>query len=305
MKGQWYPGHMARTNRVIRDLLRVVDVVIEVVDARVPASSRNPDVDTLVGTKPRIIAMNKADLAAVKDTARWAAFFGRQGHQVVVISATEGRGVKELTAAVRGSGKAKAAARARRAMILGTPNVGKSSLINRLAGRARARTGAMPGVTRGPQWVRVGSSFELLDLPGTLPPRAGDPDVVYRLAATGALEVGAFDQVEVAIRLIGDLFREGGEALRERYGIEGEEPQTALAEMAMGRGLLKVGGQPDLERAAQVLLAEFRDGRLGHLTLDPLPVEPGGSSGPGHSGTGSSGPAKGRPPKQESPPSEA
>ncbi len=295
MKGQWYPGHMARTNRVIRELLRVVDVVIEVVDARVPASSRNPGIDALVGGKPRIIAMNKADLAADRDTARWAAFFGRQGHRVVVISATGGRGVKDLVAAVKASGKAKAAGRARRAMILGTPNVGKSSLINRLAGRARAKTGAMPGVTRGPQWVRVGASFELLDLPGTLPPRIGDPDVAYRLAATGVLETGSFDQVEVAMRLIGDLLREGGATLEERYGISGDEPQTALAAMASGRGLLKAGGQPDLERAAQVLLAEFRDGRLGRFTLDPLSAEPRSPSGS----------AKGHPPKQESRPPKA
>lgn len=286
---------MARTNRVIREMLRVVDVVIEVVDARVPASSRNPDLDALVGQKPRIIAINKADLAADEDTARWAAFFGRRGYRVVIISATEGRGIRALTAAVRASAKTKAAGRARRAMILGTPNVGKSSLINRLAGRARARTGALPGVTRGPQWVRVGSSFELLDLPGTLPPRVGDQEVVYRLAATGALEAGAYDQVQVAQGLITELRRESKGVLVERYGIVDGDSQTALAQVAVSRGLLKAGGQPDFDRAAQVLLAEFRSGRLGRFTLDPVPEAAASGGRPVR-------PPKGLSRKQESPP---
>ncbi len=272
MKGQWYPGHMARTKRVVKDLLKHVDVVIEVIDARVPASSRNPDVDALVGGKRRIIAMNKADLAAVAETARWSAFFARQGHQAVVLTATEGKGIHELAAAVQASAGARAGGRARRAMLLGIPNVGKSSLINRLVRRAKTRTGALPGVTRGQQWVRVGSAFELLDLPGTLPPRLNDPDVVFRLAVTGALEAGAFDEVEAARKLIEYLQSERPEVLQERYGVAPGSPQGVLDGIAAARGLLRAGGgTPDATRAAQVVLSEFRSGRLGRFTLDPAP----------------------------------
>lgn len=272
MKGQWYPGHMARTNRVVKELLKHVDVVIEVIDARVPASSRNPDVDALVGAKHRIIAMNKADLAEVTQTARWSAFFVGQGHQVAVLTATAGRGIRELTAAVQASGNPRAGGRARRAMLMGIPNVGKSSLINRLAGRAKTRTGALPGVTRGPQWVRVGSAFELLDLPGTLPPRLGDQDVVFRLAVTGALEPGAFDEVEGALRLAEFLQAARPGVLFERYGVRPGTGQETLDAIAVARGLLRAGGLPDAARAAQVLLSEFRTGRLGRFTLDPAPT---------------------------------
>ncbi|MHB0885269.1 MAG: ribosome biogenesis GTPase YlqF [Bacillota bacterium] len=272
MKGQWYPGHMARAHRVIKDLLKHVDVVIEVIDARVPASSRNRDIDALVGAKHRIIAMNKADLAAVAETDRWSAFFAAQGHQVAVLSATEGRGIRQLTAAVQASANPRAGGRARRAMIMGIPNVGKSSLINRLAGQAKARTGGLPGVTRGQQWVRVGSAFELLDLPGTLSPRLTDPDVAFRLAVTGALEAGAFDEVEATLGLLEHIQSQRPEALPERYGVAPGSPQEVLNGIAAARGLLRAGGLPDPARAAQVVLSEFRSGRLGRFTLDPVPT---------------------------------
>ncbi len=271
MKGQWYPGHMARTKRVVKDLLKHVDVVIEVIDARVPASSRNPDVDALVGEKHRIIAMNKSDLAAVAETARWSAFFVRQGHQVAVLAATEGQGVRALTAAVEASARPRAGGRPRRAMLMGIPNVGKSSLINRLAKRAKTRTGALPGVTRGPQWVRVGSAFELLDLPGTLPPRLGDQEVVFRLAVTGALEAGAFDEVQAAMGLLEYLKTVGPGVIEGRYGVVPGSAEAVLEGIAVARGLLRAGGLPDLSRGAQVLLSEFRTGRLGRFTLDPVP----------------------------------
>ena len=273
MKGQWYPGHMARTKRIIRDLTRHVDVVIEVIDARIPASSRNPDVDALIGGKRRIIAMNKADLAAPAETARWLAFLAARGSQAVALATTEGWGMRELAAAVQAVGRPQDRGRPRRAILIGIPNVGKSSLINRLAGRAKTRTGALPGVTRGPQWVRVGNAFELLDLPGTLPPRLSDDTAVFRLAVTGALEAAAFDEVEVALELIRYLSRVRPEALVERYGVESGPAEGVLEGLAVARGLLRSGGLPDVSRGARVLLSEFRTGRLGRFTLDPAPTE--------------------------------
>lgn len=285
MSIQWYPGHMAKARRELEQHLKTVDVVVEALDARIPAASRNPDIDRLLSGMARVTALNKADLADRARTRAWVGYFEQQGWPAAVTDAQGGGGVRELLAVIgklaeerlstwMGKGRKR---RAVRLMVVGIPNVGKSSLINRMAGRSGAKTGNLPGVTRGPQWLKVGQELELLDMPGILWPKVGDPDVGFKLAATGAIETRLFRVEEVALHLLTWLERLSPGAVAGRYELSDEEqgdPESALAAIGRRRGCLVSGGRVDLERAAGMVLNEFRKGRLGAYTLDEPPEGP-------------------------------
>jgi ribosome biogenesis GTPase A len=275
----WFPGHMAKAHKMIREQLKLVDVVIELRDARIPAASANPIIDEIVGGKPRVIVLNKADLAEPEPTERWLAFFRSGGRQAIAVESIGGGGTKQLV------GKAMEAAaeviakltakgirpRAVRAMILGIPNVGKSSLINRLLGTATARTGDKPGVTRGQQWLKIGKNLELLDTPGVLWPKLEDQDAAFRLAITGAISDEVYDREKVVLRLLAFLRQDYPERLCERFKLESplpEEDGELLARIGARRGCLRSGGAVDIEKAGRIILSEFREGKLGRFTLD-------------------------------------
>lgn len=282
MSIQWYPGHMAKAKRELLRHLKSVDVVLETLDARIPCSSRNPDIDTLLTGMARVIVLNKADLADPEVTPRWVAWFKEQGWPAVPTDAQGGGGVREVLAAIERLAGERLAAwmgkgrqrRAVRLMVVGVPNVGKSSLINRMAGRSGAKTGDQPGVTRGPQWLRVGPELELLDTPGLLWPKLGDPEVSFKLAATGAIDTRLFRVEEVALHLLVRLEELSPGTAAARFDLSPEErqdPEASLESIGRRRGCLAAGGRVDLERAAMIVLSEFRKGKLGGYTLDGPP----------------------------------
>ncbi len=276
----WFPGHMAKAQRMIREQLSLIDVVIELVDARIPVSSANPIINELVGTKPRVVALNKSDLAEPARTAEWVQHFRSRGFTTVTLDAASGRGAKELVNKVEAEAAEKLArlmakgikGRAVRAMILGIPNVGKSSLINRLLGTATAKTGDKPGVTRGQQWLKVGKNLELLDTPGVLWPRMDDQEVAFKLAVTGAIKDDIYDMEKVILQLLGILREQYSDRLCERYKLYEEglpaEAGELLAMIGTKRGCLKVGGIVDHEKVRRIILTDFRSGKLGQFTLD-------------------------------------
>ena len=275
---QWFPGHMAKAKRLVQDHLKLVDVVIELVDARIPRSSRNPLIAEIVQGKPRIVALNKADLADPRLTQQWVAAFQQEGLSAVAVTSLGGKGLPELVAATKAAAAQKMAAlaakgrkaRAVRAMIIGIPNVGKSSLINRLAGTGNVKTGDRPGVTKGKQWIRIGSDFELLDTPGILWPKFEDPETGIKLAFTGAISDEVIDVEELARQLLQHLKVLCPARLTERYKLE-ELPQSngdLLLNIGKKRGFLLAGGVVDLDKAARTVLWEFRAGKMGPITLD-------------------------------------
>lgn len=278
----WFPGHMAKARRVIGEHLKLVDVVIELLDARIPISSSNPMISEITQNKPRIIALNKADLAEEKWTTQWIGAFAAEGLSVATVEATTGRGAKSLVSSVEQAAApviAKLVAkgirpRPVRAMILGIPNVGKSSLINRLLGSATARTGDRPGVTRGQQWIKIGRNLELLDTPGILWPRMDDQEAAFRLAVTGAVPEDVFDRETVVNGLMKFLRDRYPSMLTDRYGLTSlaDDSSVLLTTLGKNRGCLRSGGIVDLEKAGAILLNEFRSGKLGRVTLD-LPSE--------------------------------
>ena len=279
MNIQWYPGHMTKTRRMIQAELKHMDAVCEILDARLPLSSRNPDVGELTAGKPRLIILNRVDLADAAATKQWAAWFRRQGCAVLEVNAKAGQGSGRFAASVRELLKDKLAAYAEkgqtgkvvRVMILGIPNVGKSTFINQVAGRKTAKAEDRPGVTRGKQWVPVDRTLELLDTPGMLWPKFDDPAVGMRLAYTGAVRDEIMDVETLACRLMEYLGRRYPKALLARYKIEVEDADTgyALLEKAgRKRGFVLRGGEIDTERMANILLDEFRSGRLGRFTLE-------------------------------------
>ena len=278
MNIQWYPGHMTKTRRQIESDLKQVDAVCEIVDARIPMSSRNPDIDSICGNKPRIIVLNRMDLADPEATKRWSAYFKSKGMAVVITDCKSRKGISSFEPAVRSVLKeklerdaAKGMHRPMRVMIVGIPNVGKSTLINQISGRKGAKAENRPGVTRGKQWVSVNSSLLLLDTPGILWPKFDDPNVGMMLAYTGAVKDGILDIEELACLLIQLLHRRYPEALKERYGIDVQEdiPGYELLQMAgRKRGFLVSGGEINTERMAKVLVDEFRSGKLGLFTLE-------------------------------------
>ena len=278
MNIQWYPGHMTKTRRQIEADLKQVDAVCEIVDARIPISRRNPDIDSICGNKPRIIVLNRMDLADPNATKKWSAFFKAKGMAVVATDCKSRRGISDFTPAARMAcaeklerDAARGMSRPLRVMVVGIPNVGKSTLINQISGRKGAKAENRPGVTRGKQWVTVDSGLLLLDTPGILWPKFEDPEVGMMLAYTGAVKEGVIDLEELACRLMELLNRYYPATLLERYKVEAPQgtPGWELLEMAgRKRGYLISGGEVHSERMAKVLIDEFRSGKLGKFTLE-------------------------------------
>lgn len=274
---QWFPGHMARTRRKIQESLSQVDAVIEVVDARIPMSSRNPELDHWVGRKPRLVVLTKADLADETATKRWIAHFESRGIAAIAVDCKSGRGFNGFMPALRGvlrelieKWESKGMNHAIRAMIVGIPNVGKSSFINRLNKGGKARVEDRPGVTRQNQWFVVDGA-QLLDTPGVLWPKFEDHTVALRLAFTGAIKDQVLDMEEMACELLGILAHSYRELLLARYKLSEDIPEDTwelLQLVARKRGMLVSGGEVDTERAAIMLLDEYRGGKLGRITLE-------------------------------------
>ena len=278
MNIQWYPGHMTKTRRQIEADLKQVDAVCEIVDARIPMSSRNPDIDAICGSKPRIIVLNRMDLADPNATARWKTYFKNKGMAVLATDCKTKRGIADFTPAARIACAEKLERDAKRGMnrplrimIVGIPNVGKSTLINQISGRKGAKAENRPGVTRGKQWVTVDSGLQLLDTPGILWPKFEDPEVGMMLAYTGAVKEGVIDIEELACRLMELLHKYYPQTLIDRYKVEAPQgtPGWELVELAgRKRGYLVSGGEVNTERMSKVLIDEFRSGKLGKFTLE-------------------------------------
>ena len=278
MNIQWYPGHMTKTRRQIEADLKQVDAVCEIVDARIPTSNRNPDIDAICGSKPRIVILNRMDLADPAATKRWISYFRSKGMAAVATDCKSRKGIAEFQPAARSvlrekldRDAARGMNRAIRVMIVGIPNVGKSTLINQISGRKGAKAENRPGVTRGKQWVTVDNTLLLLDTPGILWPKFEDPDVGMMLAYTGAVKEDVIDIEELASRLMELLWKRYPQAVKDRYGIEQTEevPGYQLLEMAgKKRGFLLARGEINTERMAKVLLDEYRSGKLGRFTLE-------------------------------------
>ena len=278
MNIQWYPGHMPKTRRQIEADLSQVDAVCEIVDARIPISSRNPDIDSICANKPRIIVLNRMDLADPNATKKWMAYFKGKGMAVIATDCKTRKGIADFTPAARCAcseklqrDAARGMNRPLRVMVVGIPNVGKSTLINQISGRKGAKAENRPGVTRGKQWVTVDSGLLLLDTPGILWPKFEDPEVGMMLAYTGAVKEGVIDVEELACRLMELLHKYYPQTLLDRYRVEAEPetPGWQLLELAgRKRGYLVSGGEVNLERMAKVLVDEFRSGKLGKFTLE-------------------------------------
>lgn len=278
---QWFPGHMAKTKRLIIEHLKMVDVAVELLDARIPVSSANPMVEQLIQGKNHLVILNKADLADPEVTEQWVSFYKGKGIRVIPVSSTSNKDRKKLLSAIKETAapalekwkRRGIRNRSARIMILGIPNVGKSTLINRLAGTAATRTANTPGHTRGKQWVRLAQGLDLLDTPGVLWPKFDDQVAALRLAATGAIAGDVFDSFEVVSALLKDLSVRSPEVLKEKYGIDNPEEDTLLMIEKVGRrrGSLLQGGAVDTVRAQQAVLSDFRSGKLGRITLDGVP----------------------------------
>ena len=279
MNVQWYPGHMTKTRRMMQENISLVDVVIELLDARIPYSSKNPDIDDLAKNKYRIVVMNKCDLADEKATAIWTKYFEDKGFKVIQMNALKGTGIAEVTNSAKELMKEKIEkqkARGRifvpiRSMIAGIPNVGKSTLINKYVGKTTAKTGDKPGVTRGKQWIRIKKDFELLDTPGILWPKFEDKEVGLKLAFTGAINDDILDIQTMGVEFINLMMSVDADKIRNRYNIEFDsidEPYEILTKIGEKRGFKKRGGEVDLERTAKILMDEFRGGKLGRITLE-------------------------------------
>jgi len=277
---QWYPGHMTKTRRMMEEDLKLVDAVCELLDARIPMSSRNPDIAALCGNKPRMVILNRSDLADPNVTAQWAAYFRSQGLTVIQTDCKSRKGVSSFVPAVRNllSEKLQRYAekgqtgRPLKLMIVGIPNVGKSTFINQVSGRKGAKAENRPGVTRGKQWVTVDQGLLLLDTPGILWPKFDDPDVGVKLAYTGAVKDDVIDVEALGCHLIRRLFERYRTSVAERYKLDGladDTPGYELLEAAgRKRGFLLRGGEIDTERMARVVLEEYRSGKLGRLTFE-------------------------------------
>lgn len=278
-KIQWFPGHMTKAKRMMETQLKLVDVVIEVLDARIPRSSTNPMLIEMLGTKPKLIALNKMDMADPIKSDAWLQIFKNNGLAVVKIDCATGKGVKQLISAVQEIAKpvnekwAKKGVRNRpiRIMIVGVPNVGKSTLINRLVGKNKVVTADRPGVTRGQQWITIAKGLELLDTPGVLWPKFDDPEIGFCLAVTGAIKEDVFDRERAVEILLERLKVDYSQDLSVKYGaeIKATDPvEDVLSKIAVARGCLKAGGVLDIDKVIQLVLRDFRTGRLGRFTLD-------------------------------------
>jgi len=276
MNIQWYPGHMTKAKRMMQEDIKLVDLLIELLDARIPFSSQNPDIDELGRNKARLILLNKSDLASEKGNLQWEAYFQKKGCHVVKINAKTGTGIKMIHSVVQEACKEKMERdrkrgilnRPIRAMVVGIPNVGKSTFINTFAGKACTKTGNKPGVTKGKQWIRLNKNVELLDTPGILWPKFDDPSVGLMLAFIGSIKEELLHTSELAWELIKRLLDEYPGILEKRYGIKEEDPEHILYEIAKNRACLLKGGDYDIDKAAAILLDDFQNGRIGRMTLE-------------------------------------
>lgn len=279
MNIQWYPGHMAKTKKMILENISLVDIVIELVDARIPYSSKNPDIDKFAKNKYRIIILNKSDLANENSTKKWIDYFQHKGFKVILTNSINGKGLSEVTAISRELMKEKIErdkARGRiyrpiRAMIVGIPNVGKSTFINKFVGRATTQTGDRPGVTKGKQWIKIKKDFELLDTPGILWPKFEEYQTALKLAFTGAIKDDTMDIQTLAYEFIGFIIKLEPQALKQRYKIDFDEnskPEEIFKLIARARAFIMTGNNIDFLRTARTLFDEFRGGKLGNLTLE-------------------------------------
>lgn len=277
MHFQWYPGHMTKAKRMMQENIKLIDLVIELVDARVPISSRNPDIDELGKNKARLILLNKSDLAEDKKNDAWAEYFKKKGFSVVKVNSKKGGGIKSIQGVIQEACKEKMERdrkrgilnRPVRAMVVGIPNVGKSTFINSLAGKACAKTGNKPGVTKGKQWIRLNKNVELLDTPGILWPKFEDQSVGLKLAFIGSIKDEILNTEELAAELIQFMKLHYAGVLSEKYNIEElDDPYQCLSEIAKSRHCLLRGNELDVNKAAMLLMDDFRNGRLGRITLE-------------------------------------
>lgn len=276
---QWYPGHMAKTRRLIEENLKMIDVVVEILDARIPFSGRNPNFDDIIKNKPRLLVMNKSDLADKVRTDKWIEWYKNQGIKVIPISCTTGMGINKVLSEARAlvadrieRDAQKGRTRTLKLMMVGIPNVGKSSLINRLLGKASTKTGDRPGVTKGKQWLKIKGDAELLDTPGILPPKFEDQELAKRLAYTGAIKDEIMNRELLAYSLCEYLRDEYANELCERYKIKDDisalEGYEVLELIGRRRGFVISGGEVDMERAANMILDELRGCKIGNITLE-------------------------------------
>ena len=277
MHFQWYPGHMTKARRMMQENIKLIDLIIELVDARIPLSSRNPDIDELGKGKARLILLNKADLAEDRINDEWIAYFKDKGYSAVKVNSKKGGGIKSIQSVIQEACREKTERdrkrgilnRPVRAMVVGIPNVGKSTFINALAGKACAKTGNKPGVTKGKQWIRLNKSVELLDTPGILWPKFEDQEVGLKLAFIGSIKDEILQTEELAAELVKFMGNSYPGVLEEKYAIpELGDAYESLAEIAKSRHCLVRGSELDTEKAAAILLDDFRGGRLGRITLE-------------------------------------
>ena len=282
MNLQWYPGHMTKAKRQMQEDLKLIDLIIELVDARIPLSSRNPDIDELGKNKARLILLNKSDLADERYNEQWSAYFQKKGFYVVKVNAKSGAGLKSIQGVIQEACKAKIERERRRgiknrpirAMVVGIPNVGKSTFINSYAGKACAKTGNKPGVTKGKQWIRLNKTLELLDTPGILWPKFEDQEVGKRLAFIGSIKDEILNLEELSLELLDYIRTNYPGLLNTRYGIEEEgTPVSLLEAVADKRKCLIRGQEIDYAKAAGIVMEEFRNGKIGRITLEFPPVE--------------------------------
>lgn len=278
MNINWYPGHMKKTKDLIMENLKLVDIIIELLDSRIPYSSKNPDIDKIIKNKPRIIVMNKSDLSNEKANHRWIEYYKREKTVVVLANSVNGLGMNKIIDAAHNAVKNKMEAREKkgikstsiRAMIVGIPNVGKSTLINSLAGRKGARTGNKPGITKGKQWIKLKGNIELLDTPGILWPKFDDENVALNLAFTGAIKDEIIDIETLALKLIEKLNNNYGDLLEKRFdiSIHKDKPIEIMNNIAIKRGCLLKREEIDYSRVSHLILDEFRKGLIGKITLE-------------------------------------
>lgn len=281
MQFQWYPGHMTKAKRQMQEDIKLIDLVIELVDARIPLASRNPDIDELGKNKARLILMNKSDLSDAGRNREWSDFFREKGYYVVCLDARSKAGMKDVTNVVMEACKEKIERdrkrgiknRPVRAMVVGIPNVGKSTFINSYAGKACAKTGNKPGVTKGKQWIRLNKNVELLDTPGILWPKFEDQRVGLLLAFIGSINDEILNKDELALELLKLLQEHYPDVLKDRYKIDESSEENLLIQVAKVRGCLAKGGEPDYSRAAALVIDDYRSGKLGRITLEFPPVK--------------------------------
>lgn len=277
MNIQWYPGHMVKTKKQIQEVLKLIDVVIELLDARIPISSKNPDMDELIGNKPKVVLLNKCDLAEDYVIKEWIDYYKKKGITAFDIDSISGKNINRVYGIVREAVKEKFEKKAQkgivgkpvRALVAGIPNVGKSSFINKISSRAGAKTGDKPGVTRSNQWIKVNRDFELLDTPGILWPKFDDENVALHLAYTRAIKDEILDTEELAVNFIKELMVIKPKAIIERYKIEiKEDAQSTLLEIGKRRGCVISGGEIDTLRTANIIFDDYRSGKLGKLSFE-------------------------------------